>query len=121
MTMNTTLIPPAQLPNIKFWYKTKSFAFDEIVRLEADRNYTYIYFKNGSRLLSSKTLLLFEAELPNTHFIRINRNTIVNATLIAYYEPKSKTVVLNNGSAYEVARRRKSILMKWKKGVMTSV
>jgi DNA-binding LytR/AlgR family response regulator len=50
----------------------------EIVQLRADKNYTTIYFKDGSSLLSSTNLGLLEERLQPYSFFRVNRSTVIN-------------------------------------------
>ncbi|MBZ0243709.1 MAG: LytTR family DNA-binding domain-containing protein, partial [Bacteroidales bacterium] len=45
---------------------------DEIVRFEADGNYTTIFLTNKSKHLVSKKIKEFEGMLENTHFFRIH-------------------------------------------------
>jgi DNA-binding LytR/AlgR family response regulator len=51
--------------------------FPIIIRLVADRNYTYIYLTNGQRYLSAHTLSYFHKRLPN-FFVRVNKSNIIN-------------------------------------------
>jgi DNA-binding LytR/AlgR family response regulator len=51
---------------------------DEIIQLEAKQNYTVIYFKDGSNLLSSTNLGILEERLEPYAFFRVNRSVIIN-------------------------------------------
>ncbi|MFK7774014.1 MAG: LytR/AlgR family response regulator transcription factor [Saprospiraceae bacterium] len=53
-----------------------------IVRCEAQGNYTQFYFKDGSKVLVSKTLKGYESILSDLHFFRINRSQLVNLKCI---------------------------------------
>jgi len=86
----------------------------QIAYLQSDRNYTFIYFQDGTRCLFSKTLGVLEAELSTDCFLRINRNTTINTALISHYDRKTQTMVLRNGLSFEVARRRRARMKKWR-------
>jgi len=86
---------------------------DEIVRLEADGNYTTIFLTNKSKHLVSKKIKEFEEMLKNTHFFRIHQSHIVNLQLIdRYLKGEGGTVILEDGTQLEVARRRKDDFLK---------
>ncbi len=86
---------------------------EQITMLQSDRNYTNIYFENGKSTLSSRTLLMFESELPRTKFIRINRSYMLNVSLISHYQSSTKTLHLLNGMVFKVSRRRISSIKNW--------
>lgn len=49
----------------------------EILRCEAEGNYTSIFLLNGERLLISKTLANIEASLPKVNFIRVHQSHLI--------------------------------------------
>lgn len=51
---------------------------NEIIKLEAQQNYTVVTFKDGSSLLSSTNLGILEERLQPYSFFRVNRSTIIN-------------------------------------------
>ena len=81
---------------------------EQIAYLQSDRNYTFVYFQDGTRCLFSKTLGVLEAEMSNSCFLRVNRNMTINTTLISHYDCKTQTMVLRNDLRFEVARRRRA-------------
>jgi len=86
---------------------------DEIVRFEADGNYTTIFLMNKSKHLVSKKIKEFEGMLENTYFFRIHQSHIVNLQLIdRYIKGEGGTVILEDGTQLEVARRRKDDFLK---------
>ncbi|MCP1380997.1 LytR/AlgR family response regulator transcription factor [Runella salmonicolor] len=78
----------------------------QLAYLQADRNYTILYFEDGSREVYSKTLKLFEASLPAEHFVRISKSYLVRRDYIDGYITK-KEIKLKNGVPLKVARRRR--------------
>lgn len=81
----------------------------DIVRLQAERNYTRIYFTNKKNFLSSKTLSEFEKMLRDAGFIRVHRSHLVNNQHIAATK-REGVVQMNDGSEVEVSRRKKAVV-----------
>lgn len=46
--------------------------------IEAEGNYSYLYYQERKKELVAKTLQEWEAILPESHFVRIHRSTLVN-------------------------------------------
>ena len=81
----------------------------DIIRLQAERNYTRIYFNNGKNFLSAKTMAEFEKLLRDAGFVRIHRSHLVNIQHLAAAQ-KDGVVIMNDGSQVEVSRRKKSVI-----------
>ena len=91
---------------------------EDIIRLEADRNYTRFYFSDRKEFLASKTLKEYEEMLDECGFLRIHRTHLINSLYIKEYE-RDGTLILKDGSKVEVARRKKEQFLKFlKEGVM---
>lgn len=92
----------------------KSFETEtqNIFFLEADINYTIIYFLDGSKYLSSSTLKRHEEKLSKDDFFRINRSQLVNRNFIATCELAKDhlRIRLKNGLNLKSSRRRTSAL-----------
>ena len=76
----------------------------DIVRLEADRNYTRFVLADGRTLLMARTLGSFEKELP-TVFFRANKSVLVNRLHIKVFAKDWLEMI--DGFGVVVARRRK--------------
>ena len=87
---------------------------EDIIRLQAERNYTRLYFTDGKNFLSSKTLAEYEKILRESHFIRVHRSHLVNPAHIKAYL-KQGMVVLKDGCEIEVSRRKKEAVGKYLK------
>lgn len=88
-------------------------AISQIIHLEATGNYTNIHLAEGKPLLASKTLKEFEDILPPEQFFRIHNASLVNLSAIKKYNKgEGGQVVLSNGIALDVARRRKDELLQ---------
>ncbi|MDX1479422.1 MAG: LytTR family DNA-binding domain-containing protein [Saprospiraceae bacterium] len=77
----------------------------EIVRCEADGNYTHFYLNNGKRIVTSRPLGHYSTLLPDKMFIRCHKSHIINRM---YVESMSDSILLlRDGSQAEVSRRRR--------------
>jgi two-component system LytT family response regulator len=84
------------------------FEFDEIIRLEANSNYTFLYFANGSKMLASKTLKEFEELLPQKQFFRVHHSTIINLKFVKkYLKSDGGSIEMADGSLVDISRRKK--------------
>ncbi|MFN8338739.1 MAG: LytTR family DNA-binding domain-containing protein [Saprospiraceae bacterium] len=52
---------------------------DDILYIHSESNYSECFFKDGTKLLLSKTLKNIEDQLPNHHFFRVHRSFVINA------------------------------------------
>ncbi len=55
---------------------------EEIIRFEADGSYTVVFLKDGRKLLSSKRLGRYEAQLDRENFVRCHNSHLVNINYI---------------------------------------
>ncbi|AWW00346.1 LytR/AlgR family response regulator transcription factor [Arcticibacterium luteifluviistationis] len=57
----------------------------EIIKLEAQDNYTLVHFIDGRKLLSSTTLGTLEKRLQPFRFFRTNRSTVINLDYLDFF------------------------------------
>lgn len=87
-------------------------SIDQIVRCEADKNYTNIFLQNGQHILSSKNLKEYEDMLHDEAFYRVHQSHLINLNFIEKLTKEDGAyLILKDGSQIEVSRRRKSELM----------
>lgn len=80
----------------------------DIIRLEADSNYTTFYLIDGKKIVATKTLKDFADILEPLNFVRIHRSSLINLNhLSEYIRGEGGTVVMCDGSEVEVSRREK--------------
>jgi two-component system LytT family response regulator len=80
----------------------------EILRCEAEGNYTKFYMKGGKTHLVSKTLKTYENLLETEGFCRIHAAHLINLKEIkTYHKGEGGYVVMNDGTSVEVSRSRK--------------
>ena len=116
-------ILPKQSPKISVHEGDKVIYLntDDIASLQADGRYTRITLYTGQHYVIAKTLkLIEEISTSGTSFIRINRSVILNVSYVREYSKSEPyTVVLKNGSSFEISRRkRKEILAGLRSGEM---
>jgi len=81
----------------------------EIVRLEANGNYTFIHLIDSRKILVSKTLAEIENKLHrHPRFVRVHRSNTINLDLlIKYVKGKGGYVEMENGAKVTVSVARK--------------
>jgi two-component system, LytTR family, response regulator len=85
----------------------------DILRCEADNNYTKIFIRNQKKILISKTLKEFEHLLTPHDFIRIHQSHLINkAHIKRFIKTDGGSVILSDGTELPVARARKDQLTK---------
>jgi two-component system LytT family response regulator len=87
---------------------------DDILRCEADGNYTQVFFKNGEKQLACKTLKEFENILSPNNFWRIHKSHLINLKYLKKYVKGDGggNVVMTDSSEIEVSRRNKDAFLK---------
>ena len=60
---------------------------DQIIRLQGERNYTWLYLANGEKHLLAVTLKRIEVQLPQ--FLRINKGHLINPVYIKRFHDSS--------------------------------
>lgn len=81
-------------------------AYENITRLEADVNYTKVFYIDGGMDTVCHTLKVFESNLKNEGFIRVHKSCIVNTKHVLNVCYKKNTVFLKGESQIKIARRR---------------
>jgi two-component system, LytTR family, response regulator len=85
---------------------------DEILYIQSLRNYSEFHLTNGSRVLTSKTLINYETLLADQGFFRIHHSYLINLThLKAFVRSEGGAVKMINGDLLPVSRQKKSELM----------
>ena len=89
------------------------FDLQNIIHLEAESNYTNIYFDQHPKLMASRTLKDFEEILPTDTFFRLHNSHIINLHFIKrYIRGDGGQVEMKNGNFVLVSRRKKDEFLK---------
>lgn len=80
----------------------------DIVRCEADSNYTTVYFTKDKPFLASRSLSHFEELLTGMPFVRIHHKHLINLAYIKkYHKGRGGYVEMADGQQVEVSVRKK--------------
>ncbi len=78
----------------------------EIIRCEADSNYTHFFIHGKKTIIASKTLREYEEILPEQFFIRIHKSHLVNKSFIEDFNTHDRLLKLHDNSQVEVSKRK---------------
>ncbi len=79
----------------------------KILRIEASRNYSRIFFCDGTfPLLTSKILNWFECGLSDQGFIRTHKSHLINPLFVQVFCNHTSRILLQTGDSIAVSRRR---------------
>jgi two-component system LytT family response regulator len=81
---------------------------DEIIRLEAQDQYTSIILTDGRKMMSSRNIKYFEDKLSPRVFFRVHRSYIINVVhhLRAFHRTDGGTVTLSDQAVIPISRRK---------------
>ena len=86
----------------------------DIVRCEAENNYTNFYLGNGNKIMVSKTIKIYETLLAEHEFLRVHQSHLVNLNYIQHFDkPDGGMLVLSDNSTIPVSHQKRSILLDY--------
>ncbi len=86
---------------------------DQIIRCEADRNYTSFFLLENKKILVSKTLKEYETLLAGHNFLRVQQSHLVNIDYVDRYDKKNGgAVVMKDGSEVPLSPAKRDIFFK---------
>ncbi len=77
----------------------------EIIRCEADGNYTHFYLQNKQHIMASRPIGLFAELLESFNFIRCHKSNLINMEHVMRYSEEGLT--MKDQSQVDISRRRK--------------
>jgi len=116
--MNQPLLPPQLigqvLPEevITILRGSIHLSVSDILRLEAERNYTRFILVDGRQLLTSRNISFYETLLPES-FVRVHKSHLLNRRYIT--DHNKLQVRMLDGFVVKVARRRSRKVKNWNK------
>lgn len=85
----------------------------DVLRLEAEDNYTHIYMKNGTKITASKTIKWYEELLQPMNFYRVHKRHVINLNYMQkFVKGDGGYLVMDDGMNIEVSRRRRPAFME---------
>jgi len=111
MSSNHTTPGVHAAPPLEFPFKggIHSFQPDQIIRLEADSNYTFIHVRDHKPILMAKVLSAYESMLSPFGFIRTHRSHLVNSMYICTVDDDGHIIMADNSIAGLSRRKRKTL------------
>jgi two-component system LytT family response regulator len=80
----------------------------EIIRVEADGNYSTFHIDDGREVIVSKPMKEFEDQLLENGFFRIHKSHMINIRKVRYFDKaEGGSVVMTDGSFVPVASRKR--------------
>lgn len=85
----------------------------DIVRFEAEDNYTHIFLSGGDRITASKTIKSYEDMLQSMNFYRVHKRHVINLNYMRkFIKGDGGYLVMDDGKKIEVSRRRRPAFME---------
>ncbi len=86
---------------------------NEIIRCEADVNYTIFYFADKTKLMVTKTLKEYEALLAEKDFMRVHQSHLVNLSYVKeFVKSDGGYLVLKDGTQVPVSSRKRMLVIE---------
>jgi two-component system LytT family response regulator len=88
---------------------------DQIIRCEADDNYTHLYLKNKTKIVASRMLKEMEELLEGFQsFVRVHNSHLVNMNEVSkYIRGEGGYLLMSDGSTVSISKSRRESLIKW--------
>lgn len=85
----------------------------EIIRAEADSNYTHFYLERGGHIIVSRTIKEFDSLLSGSGFCRVHQSHLINLNHVdKFLRRDSGSVLLKNGTIIPVSPNLKQKVIK---------
>lgn len=85
----------------------------DIVRFEAEDNYTHIFLNNGERITASKTIKSYEDLLTPFNFYRVHKRHVINLNYMRkFVKGDGGYLIMDDDIQIEVSRRRRPAFME---------
>ena len=107
--------PNQQLKKISLHTSDKIIVvnLDEIIRCKSDNNYTTFYFKDGQKILVSKTLKYYADMLKEYQFLRVHQSHLINTKYIKeFIKSDGGYLLLSDNSNVPVSVRKRTEVLE---------
>jgi two-component system LytT family response regulator len=85
----------------------------EIIRIEADRSYSWIFLTSGRKIMVSRNLSEYEELLAGHNFFRAHNSHLVNLLQVkAYVRGNGGYIEMNDTSIVPIARQRREAFLE---------
>ncbi|HWY12073.1 MAG TPA: LytTR family DNA-binding domain-containing protein [Bacteroidia bacterium] len=88
---------------------------NDIIRLESDSNYTYVYSVGGKKLCISKTIGHYEALLclDDNNFMRVHNSHIVNLNHVTKFIKNPGTIITTENYEVPISQNKRDDFTNW--------
>ncbi len=93
----------------------------EIMRLEAEDNYTHVFMKTGEKMTVAKTIKSYEELLSGVNFFRVHKRHLINLNFMSKFIKGESLVVMDDGMKIDVSRRRRPHFMELMKRLQVEI
>ncbi|MGB0521995.1 MAG: LytR/AlgR family response regulator transcription factor [Flammeovirgaceae bacterium] len=84
----------------------------DIIRCEADGNYTKLFLKNNKMIYTTRKIKEYEKSFECHRFFRVHHSHLINEAYVQQYlRGEGGSVVMNDGSEIPISRRRKEAFL----------
>lgn len=98
---------------LKTFEKLQLVPVAEIIRCEADRNYTLFYLRDERKIIVSHSIKDYDDILCEQGFFRVHKSHIINLKFVdSYIKSDGGSVLLTDGTSVPVAMRKKQRLIE---------
>jgi two-component system LytT family response regulator len=85
----------------------------DIIRFEAEDNYTHIFLNNSERITASKTIKSYEDLLAPFNFYRVHKRHVINLNYMRkFVKCDGGYLIMDDGIKIDVSRRRRPAFME---------
>ncbi|MEL6865171.1 MAG: LytTR family DNA-binding domain-containing protein [Bacteroidota bacterium] len=85
----------------------------DIIRCEAEDNYTHIHLRNGNKITASKTIKAYEDMLSGVNFYRVHKSHLINLNFMRkFVKGDGGYLIMDDSKRIEVSRRRRPAFME---------
>ncbi len=89
----------------------------DVIRCEAEGNYTMLYLQQKARILSTKTLGYYEHLLLKYGFVRVHNSHIINLQYAFRYNAGAMgTIIMKDETIIPISKARKALLLSCMNG-----
>ena len=94
----------------------------DIVRFEAEDNYTHIHLKSGEKITASRTIKAYEDMLASVNFYRVHKRHVINLNYMRkFVKGDGGYLVMDDGKEIEVSRRRRPAFVEQMKKLQEGI
>lgn len=84
-----------------------------IIRCQADGNYTIFYLRDGEKLLISKTLKEYDELLSSFNFLRVHQSHLINLDEVkSFMKIDGGYILMRDGTNITISRQRREIVLR---------